>query len=198
MTVKQRILKSLYPAVMWMSRVTGKNATSMNAEEQPGKRPSIYNLAVELNNGSELRLQSLQGKKLLLVNTASNCGFTGQYDELQKLADRYSDQLVVIAFPANDFGQQEPGDDAEIAKFCRVNYGVTFPLAKKGSVVKTPDQQEIFAWLSHKEQNGWNDQEPTWNFSKYLLDEDGVLIKYFDPGVSPLSRDMLGAIITRL
>lgn len=158
------------------------------------KGTSLYNLSVHLNDGSELRLEKLQGKKILLVNTASNCGYTGQYDELQKLYKQFEGSLVVIAFPANDFKEQEKGDDAQIAEFCRVNYGVTFPLAKKSTVVRSPGQNEIFRWLSSPELNGWNDQEPTWNFSKYLVDEHGTLVKYFDPGVSPLSKEVVQAV----
>ncbi|MET0635580.1 MAG: glutathione peroxidase [Chitinophagaceae bacterium] len=160
----------------------------------PASGTSIYNLAVHLNNGSELRLETLKGKKLLLVNTASNCGYTGQYEELQKLYERYKDQLEIIAFPANDFKEQEKGTDEEIAQFCKVNYGVTFPLAKKSTVVRAKEQNEIFHWLTAPELNGWNEQEPTWNFSKYLVDENGILIKYFDPGVSPLSKEIVAAV----
>ena len=130
----------------------------------------------------------------MLVNTASNCGYTSQYDDLQKLYESFRDKLVIIAFPANDFKEQEKGSDEEIAEFCRVNYGVTFPLAAKSSVVKGKHQNEVFKWLSDETLNGWNDQEPTWNFCKYLVDEEGKLIKFFDTGVSPLSDDVKNAI----
>jgi len=102
--------------------------------------------------------------------------------------------LVIIGFPANDFKEQEKGDDEEIAAFCKINYGVTFPLAKKSSVISGPSQNIIFHWLSHAKENGWLNRQPTWNFSKYLVNEEGVLTHYFDPGVSPLSDDVLKAV----
>ena len=194
MNTKQKILKSLYPVVMFMSRITGQKIKTMENIQGPGGKTSIYSLGVNLNNGSELRLESLKGKKILLVNTASNCGFTGQYDDLQKLYERYNGTLEIIAFPANDFKEQEKGTDEEIAQFCKINYGVTFPLAKKSTVIKTGQQNEVFKWLSTPELNGWNEQEPTWNFSKYLIDENGMLVKYFDPGVSPLSKEVVAAV----
>jgi glutathione peroxidase len=100
----------------------------------------------------------------------------------------------VIGFPANDFKEQEKGNDHDIAAFCKINYGVTFPLAAKSSVVRGKQQNEIFKWLSDKKLNGWNDQQPTWNFSKYLVDENGVLTNYFDPAVSPASEEIKNAI----
>lgn len=155
---------------------------------------TIYDLAIPLNSGQTLPLAKLKGKKILLVNTASNCGFTGQYAELQELYERFNDKLEIIGFPANDFREQEKGSDEEIAQFCQVNFGVKFPLAKKSTVVKSSGQNNIFNWLTHKSRNGWNDKQPKWNFSKYLLDENGVLTHYFDPSVSPLSEEVEKAI----
>ena len=131
---------------------------------------------------------------MLLVNTASDCGYTGQYDELQKLYEEYQNKLIVIGFPANDFKEQEKGSDEEIAQFCKINYGVTFPLIKKSSVIKGNSQNEVYQWLSNKNLNGWNDQQPTWNFSKYLINEEGALTNYFAPFISPLSKDVIAAI----
>lgn len=130
----------------------------------------------------------------MIVNTASNCGYTNQYAELQKLSERFNEDLIVIAFPANDFKEQEKGTDEEIAQFCQVNYGISFPLAKKSKVVKGNGQNKVFQWLTHKELNGWNDKEPSWNFSKYLIDEDGNLSHYFDPAISPLSEQVFKAL----
>ena len=113
---------------------------------------------------------------------------------LQKLYETNKDKLVVIGFPANDFKEQEKGTDNEIAAFCKKNYGISFPLAAKSSVIKGEQQNEIFKWLSDKKLNGWNDQQPTWNFSKYLVNENGVLINYFDPAVSPASDEIKNAI----
>ena len=155
---------------------------------------SFYSLKTTGIDGSDISFEKFKGKKVLLVNTASDCGYTAQYDDLQKLYDRYKDKLVVIGFPANDFKEQEKGTDAEIAQFCKANYRVNFPLATKSSVIKTPQQNKVFEWLSHKSSNGWNDQQPTWNFSKYLVNEQGMLMDYFDPSVSPLSNEVIMAI----
>lgn len=184
MTFRQRIMKMLYPLLMLFAKKSGKNAVILKNEK--GKKPvqSIYDISLPLNDGKVIKLQAYAGKKILLVNTASNCGYTDQYDDLQKLYDEYQD-LVIIGFPANDFREQERGSDEEIAQFCRLNYGITFPLAKKSVVIKSPAQNQIFRWLTDKNKNGWNDQPPTWNFSKYLVNEEGVLTHYFDPGISP-------------
>ena len=130
----------------------------------------------------------------MLVNTASACGYTNQYEDLQKLSEKYKDQLVVIGFPANDFKEQEKGSDEEIAEFCKVNFGVTFPLMKKSVVKKTEDQNEVYQWLTDPAKNGWNEQEPSWNFSKYLVNEKGALTNYFDPSIEPLSKEVEEAI----
>jgi glutathione peroxidase len=113
---------------------------------------------------------------------------------LEELYKKFTGKLVVLGFPANDFKQQETGSDKDIASFCKMNYGVSFPLMKKSQVIKGPDQNAVFNWLSDAGKNGWNNQAPLWNFSKYLVDEQGVLTHYFDPSVSPLSVEMLAAI----
>jgi len=133
----------------------------------------------------------------LLVNTASDCGYTDQYDELQKLYDEEKDRLVIIGFPSNDFKQQEKGTDEEIAAFCRINYGVRFPLVKKSSVLPGPEQHPVFQWLTDKSKNGWTSKKPSWNFSKYLVNEEGMLIGYFDPSVSPLNKKVREAILKK-
>ena len=194
MTNRQKVLKAVYPALMWFNNITGKKSKMMENIEEATTLKSIHDLSVHLNKGSELKLETLKGKKILLVNTASDCGYTNQYDDLQKLYEANKDKLMVIAFPANDFKEQEKGTDKDIAEFCKLNYGVTFPLATKSSVIKGVRQNEIFKWLSDETLNGWNDQQPTWNFCKYLVDENGKLIKYFDTGVSPLSDEVKNAI----
>src|SRR5262249_48562899 len=151
-------------------------------------------LSAQLNNGAVLSFSSLRGKKFLLVNTASDCGYTNQYSDLQKLYEQYQDKVAVIAFPANDFGKQEKGNDEEIKVFCKKNFGLTFPVALKGPVVKGNNQQKIFQWLTDKTKNGWNSKPPSWNFSKYLVNEEGVLMNYFDPAVSPLGQEIRKAI----
>ncbi len=194
MSYRQKVLKAVYPALMWFNNVTGKKSTVMENSEGAETLGSLHDLSVHLNNGSELKLQTLKGKKILLVNTASDCGYTHQYDDLQKLYEANKDKLMVIGFPANDFKEQEKGTDKEIAEFCKVNYGITFPLAAKSSVIKGVHQNEIFKWLSDETLNGWNDQQPSWNFCKYLVDENGKLIKFFDTGVPPLSDELKNAI----
>jgi glutathione peroxidase len=194
MTYRQRLLKKLYPTLMKVTNTFGIKSKKMDNTHENKPVSSLNGLEVTLNNGSTLDLGTLKGKKILLVNTASNCGYTSQYEDLQKLYDEHRDKLVIIAFPANDFKEQEKGDDAQIAEFCRVNFGISFPLAKKSTVVKGENQNPVFKWLSNKAENGWNDQEPTWNFSKYLVDENGTLTNYFDPGISPLSKEIKSAI----
>lgn len=194
MTGKQKVMKAIYPVIMGVSKLFGKNSKAMTNENTTRPKQPVYDLSVTLNNGSALPLSSLAGKKILVVNTASNCGYTNQYEDLQKLYKRYENKLVIIGFPANDFKEQEKGSDEDIAQFCKVNFGVSFPLAKKSVVVKSPEQNEVFDWLTHAAKNGWNEQQPSWNFSKYLLNEEGVLTNYFDPGVSPLSEEVIKAI----
>lgn len=194
MTVKQRILRIVYPFFIQFTRLLKKNTRVV--ENRNGVRPlePIYELSVQLTNGAILPLSSLRGKKILLVNTASDCGYTAQYADLQKLYQHAREDLAIIGFPANDFKQQEKGSDEEIAQFCSRNYGVSFPIARKTTVVRTEDQHPVFQWLTRQELNGWNNQQPVWNFSKYLVNEEGVLTHYFDPAVLPVSDEVLQAI----
>jgi len=193
MTMRQKILKAIYPVLTLLGKVRGKNKEELSNDTVKPVVP-FYTLKGTLNNGKEFNFDSLKGKKILLVNTASDCGYTPQYAELQKLYDEHKDKLVIIGFPANDFKEQEKGNDSEIAEFCKVNYGITFPLMTKSTVVKGNNQNEIFKWLSDENKNGWNSQQPTWNFSKYLVDENGVLTKYFAPSLSPLSKEVIAGI----
>lgn len=197
MTGRQKFLKAVYPVFIGLTKLFGKNSKVLVNNKNSKPTQSVYDLTVQLNNGNALPLQTYKGKKILLVNTASDCGYTNQYDDLQKLYQQFNNQLTIIGFPANDFKEQEKGDDEEIAQFCKINYGVTFPLAKKSVVVKSGDQNNIFKWLTNKKQNGWNDKMPTWNFSKYLINEQGVLTHYFDPSVSPLSEEVVNAVVSR-
>jgi glutathione peroxidase len=193
MTYRQKILKAVYPAWMWFTKLTGKNTKKLS-HQKTTPPVSFYSLKGVLNNGDSLDFSTLKGKKVLLVNTASNCGYTDQYDDLQKLYEKNTDKLVVIGFPANDFKEQEKGSDEEIAAFCKLNYGVTFPLMKKSVVVKSGEQNPIYKWLTDAKQNGWNEEQPSWNFSKYLISEDGVLLNYFGPSISPTSSNVIDAI----
>ena len=194
MTIRQKVLKAVYPAFTWWSKVTGKNAKVFTNETPSQSAQSVYDLSVTLNNGENISLSNYKGKKLLLVNTASDCGYTDQYAGLQKLYDENKDRLVIIGFPANDFKQQEKGTDEDIAQFCKINYGVTFPLVKKSSVTAGQEQHPVFQWLTDKNKNGWTNKMPSWNFSKYLVNENGVLVNYFDPSISPTSKEVMDAI----
>lgn len=190
MTIRQKLLKAFYPALMWVS---GKKANQFGNEHAKAPVP-FYSLKATTNSGTEFDFSQLKGKKVLLVNTASDCGYTGQYDDLQKLHERYQNKLVILGFPANDFKEQEKGSDEDIAQFCKINFGVTFPLMKKSSVIKGAAQNPVFKWLSDSTLNGWSNKQPSWNFSKYLINEEGELVHYFDPAVSPLSKELISAI----
>jgi glutathione peroxidase len=192
MTYRQKVLKAIYPAWMWWTRITGKNTTELAGTVQPPV--SFYTLKATLNDGKELDFNSMKGKKVLLVNTASDCGYTNQYDDLQKLSKEYEEKLIVIGFPANDFKQQEKGTDEEIATFCKLNYGVDFPLAQKSTVVKSSQQNPVFQWLTDSTKNGWNNKPPSWNFTKYLVNEEGRLVNYFGPSIPPSAKDVVEAI----
>lgn len=192
-TFRQKLLRKVYPLIRKMGK-TGKNGTVLINTQKIAPAASFYELDVRLNNGKSLAFSEFIGKKVVLVNTASDCGYTGQYAELQTLYERFGDKLRIIAFPANDFAQQEKSNDNEISQFCQVNYGVTFPLAIKGVVIKNPAQQQVFKWLSDKSLNGWNDHATDWNFSKYIIDEKGILTHYFGPSISPLDADFLKAL----
>ena len=183
---RQKLLKQLYPLIMRLSKSSNRGKVLESPKPVPAPVP-FYELDSQLNTGSKLSFEDLKGKKVLLVNTASNCGYTNQYQELQQLSEQYANQLVVLGFPANDFAEQEKDDDKTIEQFCQVNFGVSFPLMKKSVVVKQPQQNPVYQWLSDARRNGWNEQAPDWNFSKYLISEDGRLTHYFGPAVSPLS-----------
>jgi glutathione peroxidase len=194
MTPKQKILQLFYPVTRNIKKFVAGNTSVLINDAHKSPLKSFYSLSTVTNHGTLINFDQFKGKKVLLVNTASDCGYTGQYDELQKLYEQYQNKLFVLGFPANDFKEQEKGSDEEIAQFCKINYGITFPLIKKSSVIKGNSQNEVYQWLSNKNLNGWNDQQPTWNFAKYLVNENGVLTNYFAPFVSPLSKDVIAAV----
>lgn len=150
---------------------------------------SIYDFKVPALTGGSIDFAAYKGKKILVVNTASKCGFTPQYAELQELYKKYHDKLVIVGFPANNFGQQEPGTNSEISEFCQKNYGVTFPMAEKVSV-KGDDIHPLFKYLvSEADKLGVKDPIK-WNFTKFLIDEKGKLIAVFDSKTKPMSDDI--------
>ncbi|MGN6602204.1 MAG: glutathione peroxidase [Ginsengibacter sp.] len=145
---------------------------------------SFYSLKATLNNGEEISFEKFRNKKVLIVNLASQCGYTPQYEQLQELYEE-AKNLVILGFPANNFGGQEPGTDEEIGSFCKLNYGVTFPLFQKADVIGE-NKQPVYQWLTDKTKNGWNEAEPQWNFFKYLVDKNGNLKSVSSSSVLPV------------
>ena len=146
---------------------------------------SFYDFKVKNIEGNDFDLAKLKGKKVLVVNTASKCGLTPQYKQLQSLYEQFGgEKFVIIGFPANNFMKQEPGTNEEIAEFCEKNYGVTFPMMEKISV-KGDDMHPLYHWLTEKSKNGVLDSEIGWNFQKYLIDEKGHLVKMVEPKTKP-------------
>lgn len=154
---------------------------------------SIYDFKIESLEGGTIDLSKYKGKKILIVNTASKCGYTPQYEALQKLYNQFKDRLVIIGFPSNNFMFQEPGSNADIKSFCQKNYGVTFPMAAK-IAVKGKDMHPLYVWLTQKKYNQFSDNSVKWNFQKYLIDENGKLVAVFAPGTDPMSDEVIAAI----
>jgi len=154
---------------------------------------SIYDFKVTSLDGGKIDFADFKGKKILIVNTASECGYTPQYAGLQKLYESNRDKLVIVGFPANDFGSQEPGSNSDISTFCQQNYGVTFPMAAKISV-KGKEMAPIYHWLTEQEHNKHSDSKVKWNFQKYLIDEKGRLVSMYPSSVKPDNAELLAAI----
>jgi glutathione peroxidase len=193
MTIRQAVTKFLYPVIMGASKLAKKNVDVLHNSNKIEPPASFYSLKFTATDGKEISFEQFKGKKVLLVNVASFCGYTSQYDGLENLYQEHNGKLAILGFPANDFGEQEPGKDEEIASFCRRDYGVTFPIFKKSSVLK-PDQNPVYDWLSNKKLNGWNDQAPTWNFCKYIVNEKGILTDFFAAAIAPDSKEIKKAI----
>jgi len=162
--------------------------------QAPVKAETIYQFKVTDLYGKQFDFASLKGKKILIVNTASECGLTPQYKDLEAIYKKYKDlNFVIVGFPANNFGSQEPGSNDQIAKFCQLNYGVTFPMMSKTSV-KGSDMNDVYKFLTQKSKNGLKDSEVEWNFQKYLINEHGVLVKVLSPRVLPTDAEIVGWI----
>ena len=154
-------------------------------------KQTIYQFKVKDLDGKEFDFSTLKGKKILIVNTASECGLTPQYKDLEAIYKKYSDKnFVIVGFPANNFGSQEPGTNEQIASFCQQNYGVTFPMMSKISV-KGKDMNEVYQFLTQKSKNGLQDSEVEWNFQKYLINEKGELVKVLSPRVLPTDQEII-------
>ncbi len=174
--------------------VANEETTKKTTPEKTMEKGSIHQFAVKDIAGNDFKLADLKGKKVMFVNTASECGLTPQYEQLQAVYNKYKDQnFTIIGFPANNFGAQEPGSDQQIAKFCKANYGVTFPMMSKISV-KGDDMHEVYQFLTQKAQNGLEDSEVAWNFQKYLVNENGELEKVISPKTLPNDEAVLAWI----
>lgn len=181
----QTVKKLLFLSLIWCCAiVSAQNTNEMNDN-------SIYQFTVQDINGDDFSLSDLEGKKVMIVNTASKCGLTPQYEQLESLYNTYKDQnFVIIGFPANNFANQEPGTNEEIAEFCQANYGVSFPMMSKISV-KGDDMSPLYEFLTQKVKNGVEDSEVAWNFQKYLIDENGHLAKVISPKTLPTDQSVI-------
>lgn len=186
----QTLIKGLFFLILLSCKnkvIDVKNATDMNRE-------TIHQFKVLDIQGNTFDFASLKGKKVMLVNTASKCGLTPQYEQLEELYQKYKDQnFVIVGFPANDFLEQEPGTNDEIAQFCKLNYGVTFPMMNKVSVIGK-SQCDVYQFLTQKSKNGVLDSEVAWNFQKYLLNENGQLDKIIPPRTLPNDMEVINWI----
>ena len=151
---------------------------------------SIHRFKVEGIDGEEIDFAQFDGKKIIVVNVASECGYTAQYQQLQELYEEFKERLVIVGFPSNDFGGQEPGTNQEIQNFCTTRYSVNFPLTSK-ITIKDVSPHPVYEWLSSKQQNGVMDTEVEWNFYKYLLNERGQLVNYFPSSVNPVDERII-------
>jgi glutathione peroxidase len=160
----------------------------------PAEQQTIYQFKVQDIDGKTFDFATLKGKKIMIVNTASKCGLTPQYEQLEALYDKYKNKnFVIVGFPANDFMSQEPGSDKEIAQFCQLNYGVSFPMMSKISV-KGKDMHPVYHYLTEKAKNGLEDNKVEWNFQKYLIDENGHLVRVVSPRILPNDQSIVAWI----
>lgn len=196
--MKKLVLSAVIGAAIAGVACTRSNSTTVNKESmateetQPEaqEQNSFYDFKMTSLDGKEIDFSKFKGKKVLLVNTASECGYTPQYADLEELHEKHGDKVVVLGFPANNFGGQEPGSNKEIASFCQKNYGVEFQMFEKISVVGD-DRHPLYTWL---EQNSPNHDKPTWNFSKFLVDENGKVVAFYPSKVKPMDAELIAAI----
>lgn len=178
--MKTKITTFLFAFVATIASVTAQN--------------SFYDLKATTIDGQDFAFSSLKGKKVLVVNTASKCGYTPQYEQLESLFEKYKDKnFVIIGFPANNFMHQEPGSNSDIKEFCKKNYGVSFQMMEKISV-KGDDMHPVYHWLTEKAKNGKMDSSVKWNFQKYMIDEQGNLVDFASSGDSPMGDKIVNWI----
>jgi glutathione peroxidase len=170
-----------------------KNEAASAPKIMTAPNKSLYDFTVNGIDGKPVALKQYAGKKVVILNVASKCGFTSQYADWEKFYEQHGEKIVVLGFPANNFMGQEPGSNEEIAQFCKLTYGVKFPMFGKVSV-KGNDQTPLYAWLTKKELNGWNDKEPSWNFCKYVVNEKGELTNFFASNVKPDDAEFRKAV----
>lgn len=182
----------LMPFLLIACNNTAQNKIDIPTENKTTmQKQNIYQFKVTDLYGNTFDFSTLKGKKIMIVNTASECGLTPQYRDLEAIYEKYKDQnFIIVGFPANNFGAQEPGSDEQIASFCKKNYGVTFPMMSKISV-KGKDMHEVYQFLTQKSKNGLQDSEVAWNFQKYLIDEKGELVKVIQPQTLPTDREII-------
>lgn len=184
------LLSSLFLSLTALGQNNKTLTNSATMTEKTKQNKTIYSFKVEDINGEEFDFASLKGKKIMIVNTASECGLTPQYKQLQSLYTEFQDKnFVIVGFPANNFGAQEPGSNEQIAQFCEANFGVSFPMMAKVSV-KGKDMHPLYAFLTQKKKNGLVDSDVEWNFQKYLIDEEGHLVKVINPRILPTDTEI--------
>lgn len=176
-----------------VQKKTSEESSQTYDMDQTNMEKSFYDFKMNDIDGNEVDFNQYKGKKILLVNVASKCGYTPQYKQLQELNEAFGDKVVILGFPANNFGGQESGTNEEIKQFCTANFGVTFQMFDKISV-KGIDKHPLYRWLSDKNLNGWNDKEPSWNFCKYFINENGELKQFFSSSVNPLDEEIIKLI----
>lgn len=186
-------MKNLTAILFFICLLLSQSCGKATGEQESGltqtkSMSNFYDFRIKSLSGEEIDFSRYKGKKVLLVNVASECGYTPQYEDLQKLHEEYGDKVTVLGFPANNFGGQEPGSNQQIADFCQKNYGVEFQMFSKISV-KGADQHPLYEWL--REQSG---QEPSWNFSKFLVDENGEVVGFYPSGVNPMDDEIVGKV----
>jgi glutathione peroxidase len=176
-----------------IKNIFSKKQTILSSNNSMILKGSFYDFTVNDLSGKPVSLKEYKGKTVVLINVASKCGFTPQYADWQKFHEKYGDKIAVLGFPANNFMSQEPGSSEEIAEFCQKNYGVTFRMFEKIEVAGK-DKAPLYNWLSNKDLNGWNNQEPSWNFCKYLINKDGKLTHFFESKITPENPEFLQAV----
>jgi glutathione peroxidase len=179
--------------LVFFSCVNKKKVSTRPANTTNMTSSTFYDQKINTLYGEPLDLRQFKGKKIVVMNVASKCGYTPQYGPWQKFYEANKNEVVVLGVPSNDFMGQEPGTAAEIGEFCEKNYGVTFPICEK-VVVKGSEKAPLYQWLTDPARNGWNKDEPSWNFCKYLIDEDGKLTHFFNSKVTPDAQEFLVAL----